>query len=108
MPSKRQNPIDLSLYPPKGWSIDLWRKVLKIANRMSRQELILAWIEASIGSVSDAAFNRMLSDLAAFSRQELIDLIHEVGPEGGKRLLQRYGHYSPPEEQNSHSRRFVV
>lgn len=88
--SNQSESIDLSLYPPRGWDNELWAQVLKIANVMTRQELIIAWLDSSAGKVSEERFNREMKDLTAFSRQELIDLIHEIGPEGGKRLVSRY------------------
>ena len=99
-------PIDLALHPPKGWSAELWRKVFTVANQMTRQELIVAWLDASADALEEEAFNQELQSLAAMSRQELIDLINEIGPEGGKRLLRRYGHYLPPVPNRP--RQFVV
>lgn len=96
--------------PPRGWDISLWNKVLKVANKMSRQELIIAWLDSLVGKVSDNSFNKELVNLGAFSRQELIDLIHEIGQDGGEKLLIRYGHYlsSESNQRNFNPHRFVV
>ena len=92
----RSQPFDNSSYniashPPDGWAPGLWRKVLATANQLSREELILIWIDSYAREFSGERFNQAVNSILVFSRQELIDLIHEISPESGAWLFRRYG-----------------
>ena len=82
---------NIASHSPVGWAPELWRKVLATANYLSREELVLIWIDSYASEFSGEKFDQAVNNILAFSRQELIDLIHEISPESGAWLVRRYG-----------------
>jgi hypothetical protein len=83
---------------PPGWEDETWRKVSIIAEKMTRQELIIAWLD-SYPEMPDDDFNVVLKQYSKWLRQELIDLIHEIEQDGGEKLIKRYGYYLEEEKK---------
>ncbi|HWA64310.1 MAG TPA: hypothetical protein VG866_00405 [Candidatus Paceibacterota bacterium] len=71
------------------WDSAQLTAVRALAGRLTRSELILFWL-SEMAQVSEERFNEWLSDISKFSKQELIDIIHELGPEAGERFIQKF------------------
>ena len=75
--------------PEAGVSPELLRRVTEIARTLKRSDLILFWLEDAARE-SERAFNQWLKDIENFSKQELIDIIHELGPESLQDFVKRF------------------
>jgi hypothetical protein len=52
-------------------------EAIKIAEKIKRSDLILFWLEDA-AKESEDYFSEWLKDIVSFSKQELIDIIHEL------------------------------
>jgi hypothetical protein len=71
------------------WDPILLARVQSIAEGLPRATLFLFWLEHQ-AEESDLAFMAWLQDLASWSKQDLIDIIHEMGPAAGRQFLDRF------------------
>lgn len=67
----------------------LLSRVQELAEKISQAELFSFWLELQARE-SDEKFVLWLRDLASWSKQDLIDIIHEMTPESGREFLARF------------------
>jgi len=72
-----------------AWDNKVLNRVYCAASKLSYAELVLFWLKEKTRDASEKKTKQWMLDLAKFSKQELVDIIHEVGPEAGKQLLKR-------------------
>lgn len=72
------------------WNPKVLKDVQVVAEKLKKSELFIFWLN-EVSRRSEKYFDTWLVDLARFSKQELIDVIHEIGPEAGGRFLKQYG-----------------
>lgn len=73
--------------PEFGWGEKELDKVIEIAEGLKRSDLIIFWLQDA-AKESETSFDNWLKDLGHFSKQEIIDIIHEIGPEAGKKFIE--------------------
>ena len=76
--------------PEFEWDKEELNKVIEIANGLKRSDLVIFWLQDAAGA-SEESFNSWFKSLEHFSKQEIIDIIHEIGPEAGKRFIEKFG-----------------
>jgi len=76
-------------YAPKGWNPTLWDSFWKLANKMNRQELIVAWLHSIAGKTSEKDFNRNLQDMEKFSKEDMLGIIDEIDPKIARNILEQ-------------------
>lgn len=76
--------------PEFGWDEKELGRVIQIAESLKRSDLIVFWLQQE-AKESEEAFNIWMKDLQHFSKQEIIDIIHELGPKVGKEFLEKFG-----------------
>ena len=70
------------------WNPLLLEQVSEKAHKSKKSKLFLFWLE-EMSRRSEKDFDAWLKDLSTFSKQDLLDIIHEMGPEAGRRFLSR-------------------
>jgi len=73
--------------PPRGWPALLWSDFWTLVSTMSRQELIVFWLDSVVDRPA-AEFNQWMKDLLPFTKNELLDIIPEVGIRAAERLVK--------------------
>ncbi len=68
----------------------LYEKVLNVARRMSRQELVLFWLSLSANRVSEKEFNYFLTLSSKYSKEDILGFIDELDKKDGEKLLKEY------------------
>jgi len=75
--------------PEFGWDENELSKVVEIAEGLERSDLIIFWLQQA-AKESEKSFNTWMKDLQNFSKQEIIDIIHELGPKAGKDFIDKF------------------
>ncbi|MHB8173511.1 MAG: hypothetical protein ACYDFU_03500 [Nitrospirota bacterium] len=65
-----------------------------MADRLTRSQLVIFWLEDA-ARYSEEYFDKWLKDISKFSKQELTDIIHEIGPESGEMFLGKFKKIKP-------------
>lgn len=69
---------------PRGWKKDMWQKVERITERISREELFNFY--RTTGAIRADA-------LEQWSREELINVVDEIGEKNVEQFLETFKHY---------------
>lgn len=69
---------------PRGWRKDTWQKVEKIIERISKEELLDFY--RTTGAIRADA-------LEQWSREELINVVDEIGEKNARQFLEIFKHY---------------
>lgn len=96
--SQRAYPVKINIFKKKmpktlGHYKKLFDRVLKIAHKMSRQELLIFWLSTSVGQVSEKEFNNIIDEMKKFSKEEIIDILDELSKKDGEKLVEQYKNY---------------
>lgn len=75
--------------PEAGVSQHLLARAVMLATKLRRSDLIMFWLDDAARH-SEASFDQWLKDLPSFSKQELIDIIHELGSEALQRFVNEF------------------
>lgn len=75
--------------PEFGWDEKELKEVIKIAEGLKRSDLVIFWLQQAAKD-SEKSFDMWLADMQSFSKQEIIDIIHELGPETGKEFIDKF------------------
>ncbi len=75
--------------PEASVSPELLRTAIRIAEKVTREELVLFWLEDA-ATHSVRSFNQWLQDIGAFSKQELIDIMAELGADSLREFIRRF------------------
>ncbi len=75
--------------PEFGWDEKELEEVVKIAEGLKRSDLIIFWLQQEARE-SEESFDIWVKVLQNFSKQEIIDIIHELGPGAGKEFLKKF------------------
>ncbi|WKZ27246.1 MAG: hypothetical protein QY311_00610 [Candidatus Paceibacterota bacterium] len=75
-----------------AWDEALLERVRSLASTLSFATLAIVWLrERQAAGASEETVRQLMRDLSHFSHQELVDLIHELGPGAGERILKEFG-----------------
>ncbi len=72
------------------WDEKKLARVVEIAEALRRSELVSFWLEEA-AKESERSFDAWFHALQNFSKQDIIDIINEIGPEAGERFIKRFG-----------------
>lgn len=75
---KRSHKTIKDKLPEAGVSDELYRKVVKITQKLKRSDLLLFWLKDS-AQRSEKEFDTSLSYMPKFSKQEIVDIMAELG-----------------------------
>ncbi|OGM94665.1 hypothetical protein A2524_02055 [Candidatus Wolfebacteria bacterium RIFOXYD12_FULL_48_21] len=75
--------------PEFGWDEKDLNEAIKIAEGLKRSDLIIFWLQQE-AKESEASFDNWFKDLQLFSKQEIIDIIHELGPKVGQEFIDKF------------------
>ncbi len=71
------------------WSQKKLEEVIRLARHLKKSDLFIFWLQQA-AKKSEKFFDVWLNDIGKFSKDDLVDIIHELGPKGGEEFLRKF------------------
>lgn len=71
------------------WDQKKLEEVIRLARHLKKSDLFIFWLQRA-AKHSEEFFDDWLNDISKFSKNELIDIIHELGPKGGEEFIKKF------------------